>query len=140
MPTLFAASESSVMVDGEAVEGVRSIEYRHQHMRANVFALGSTERIGMVSGGQYVEGRLRVASTNGKLNGLSGDQVFQVIATLKHTRPDNKTTQMVVTFDECYLMDKGFSIETSGHGEAVYTFSAVRVKEELTEVAAPAAS
>ena len=139
MPTLFAASESSVMVDGEAVEGVRAIEYRHQQTRSNVYALGSTERIGMVSGGQSVEGRLRVTSTNGKLNGLTGDRVFQVIATLKHTGPDNKTKQMVVTFDECYLLDKSFGIETGGHGEAVYTFSAVRVKEELTEVAAPAA-
>lgn len=140
MPTLFAASESSVMVDGENIEGVSSIEYRHQQVRTNVYALGSTERIGMLSGGQYVEGRLRVASTSGKLNGLAGSQVFQVIATLKHTGPDNKTQQMVVTFDECYLMDKSFSIETSGHGEAVYTFSAVRVKEEISEVAAPAAS
>jgi hypothetical protein len=139
MPTLFAASESSVMVDGEAVEGVSAIEYRHQQLRANVYALGSTERIGMVSGGQYVEGRLRVASTSTKLNGLTGDQVFQVIATLKHTGPDNSTKQMVVTFDECYLLDKSFSIETSGHGESVYTFSAVRVKEELSEAAAPAA-
>lgn len=139
MPTLFAASESSVMVDGEAVEGVRAIEYRHQQLRSNVYALGSTERIGMVSGGQSVEGRLRVASTNGKLNGLAGDRVFQVIATLKHTGANNKTKQMIVTFDECYLLDKSFSIETSGHGEAVYTFSAIRVKEELGEAAAPAA-
>ena len=126
------------MVDGEAVEGVRAIEYRHQQLRTNVYALGSTERIGMVSGGQQVEGRLRVASTNGKLNGLAGDRVFQVIATLKHTGPDNKTKQMVVTFDECYLLDKNFSLETSGHGEATYTFSAIRVKEELSEVAASA--
>ena len=63
MATLFAASESSVMVDGEAIDGVRAIEYRFQQQRSNVYALGSTERVGMVSGGQTVEGRLRVAST-----------------------------------------------------------------------------
>lgn len=137
MATLFAASESNVMVDGEAVEGVRSIEYRHQQLRSNVYALGSTERVGIVSGGQYVEGRLRVASTSSKLNGLAGNQVFQVIATLRHTGPDNRTQQMQVTFDECYLLDKSFSIETSGHGEALYTFSAARIREEISE--APAA-
>ncbi len=123
--TLFAASESSVMVDNESIDGVTAIEYRSQQMRSNVYSLGSPERIGMVSGGQYVEGRLRVASTSAKLNGLMGDKPFQVIATLKHG-----AQQMTVTFDECFLTDKSFNIETNGHGEAVYAFSAVRVGEE----------
>lgn len=131
MATLFAASESSVMVDGEAIEGVRAIEYRFQQQRSNVYALGSTERVGMVSGGQTVEGRLRVASTSAKLNGLSGP--FQVVGTLRHTGADNKTRTMTVTFDECYLTDKGFGIETNGHGETVYSFSAVRLREEISE-------
>ena len=131
MATLFAASESSVMVDGEAIDGVRAIEYRFQQQRSNVYALGSTERVGMVSGGQTVEGRLRVASTNAKLNGISGP--FQVVATLRHTGADNKTQTMTVTFDECYLTDKSFGIETNGHGEAVYGFSAVRLREEISE-------
>jgi hypothetical protein len=125
-PTLFAASESSVMIDNEPVDGVRSIEYRFQQTRSNVYALGSTERIGIVSGGQYVEGRLHVTSTSPKLNGMTGDQMFQVIATLKHGKQ-----QMTVTFDDCFLLDKSFSIETNGHGEAVYTFSAVRVHEDI---------
>lgn len=131
MATLFAASESSVMVDGEAIEGVRAIEYRHLQQRSNVYALGSTERVGMVSGGQSVEGRLRVASTSAKLNALTGP--FQVIGTLRHTGADNKTKTMTVTFDECYLTDKSFAIETSGHGETVYTFSAIRLREEVSE-------
>ena len=131
MATLFAASESSVMVDGEAIEGVRAIEYRYQQQRSNVYALGSTERVGMVSGGQSVEGRLRVASTSAKLNTLTGP--FQVIGTLRHTGADNKTKTMTVTFDECYLTDKSFGIETSGHGETVYTFSAIRLREEVSE-------
>ena len=128
-PTVFAASESSVMIDGKPLEGVRSIEYRHQQTRSNVYALGSTERIGMVSGGQYVEGRLRVASTSAALNGMVGDKLFQVIATLKHG-----TQAMKVSFTDCFLLDKSFSIETDGHGEAVYVFSAVRMTEEISEV------
>ncbi len=124
MPLLFAASESKVQVDGEPIDGVRAIEYRHQQMRSNIYALGSTERIGMVSGAQYVEGRLRVASSSAKLNGLTGQ--FQVIATLKQG-----DTQMTVTFDECFMLEKSFGIEVNGHGEAVYTFSAVRVHEDV---------
>src|SRR5262249_39191257 len=108
---------------------VRSIEYRHQQARSNVYALGSTKRIGMVSGGEYIEGRLRVASTSDALNGMVGDQLFQVVATFVHG-----TQQMKVSFTDCYLLDKSFSIETDGYGEAVYTFSADSIKEEISEV------
>jgi hypothetical protein len=126
MPTIFAATESSVLVDGEVIEGVRSLEYRHQQVRSNVYALGSAERIGMVSGVQMVEGRLKVASTSAKLNGFTGDARFQVVAQLKQGE-----TQMTVTFDECYLLDKSFDISVGGHGEAMYSFTAVRVREEV---------
>lgn len=126
MPAIFAASESTVQVDGENVEGVRSIDYRFNQVRENVYALGSVERIGMVSGAQKVEGVLKVASTSKKLNGMAGDQKFQVIAQLKHGE-----TKMTVTFDECYLLEKSFEIVVGGRGEAVYTFTATRVREEL---------
>lgn len=124
MPTLFAASESIVKVGNDTIEGVRAIEYRHQQMRSNIYALGTTERIGMVSGAQSIEGRLRVASTSDVLNQMAGE--FQVIAILKHG-----AIQMTVTFDECYMLEKNFSIEVNGHGEVVYTFSAARMREEV---------
>jgi len=128
MPTtIFAASESTVQVDGENVDGVRSIDYRFNQVRSNVYALGSVERIGIVSGAESVEGVLRVASTSKKLNGLTGETKFQVIALLKHG-----DTKMTVTFDECYLLEKSFDIAVGGQGEAVYTFTATRVREELS--------
>lgn len=126
MPTIFAASESKVLIDGEAIEGVRALDYRFQQDRSNVYALGSTERIGMVSGPQSVDGRLKVASTNGKLNGLIGDAPFQISSLLKHG-----DTSMTVTFDDCYLTDKQFEIGVGGVGEMVYSFTATRVREEL---------
>ena len=131
MPTIFAASESSVMVAGEPVEGVRAIEYRHQQARQNVYALGATERIGMVSGPQLVEGRLRVASTSAKLNALAGSAAaVQIIAQLKQG-----ALQMTVTFDECFLTEKTFEIGTGGFGEAVYSFTAARVREDEPKTA-----
>ncbi len=126
MPTLFAANESIVLLDGEPIEGVRSIDYRHQQARENIYALGSSERIRMISGPQIVEGRLRVASTSARLNGLTGDTQFQITAQLRHG-----DTRMTVTFDECYLAEKSFDMSFGGHGEAVYSFSATRVREEL---------
>jgi hypothetical protein len=126
MPTIFAANESTVLLDGEAIEGVRSIDYRFQQVRENLYALGSAERIGGISGPQLVEGRLRVASTNPKLNGIAGDKQFQITARLMHGE-----TKMSVTFDECYLQEKSFALGVGGHGEAIYSFSATRVREEL---------
>jgi hypothetical protein len=124
MPMIFAASESSVQVDGKPLEGVRSIEYRFTQARTNVYALGSAERIGIVSGPQTVEGVLRVASTSPGLNGKTGDAVFQIVAQLKHG-----TTSMEVSFDECFLTSKSFDMGVGGSGEAVYAFSAARVRE-----------
>jgi hypothetical protein len=40
-------------------------------------------------------------------------------------------TKMSVTFDECYLQEKSFALGVGGHGEAIYSFSATRVREEL---------
>jgi hypothetical protein len=130
MPVLFAASESIVLIDGQAVEGVRSIDYRFKQVRTSVYGLGSVERIGMISGPQSVEGVLRIASTSATLNGLTTDTMFQITAQLKHG-----ATQMTVTFDECFLTEKSFAMAVGEHGEAVYGFTATRVREEQQQAA-----
>lgn len=130
MPVLFAASESTVLIDGQIIEGVRSIVYRFEQVRSSVFALGSVERIGTISGPQSLQGVLRVASTNATLNGLTTDTAFQITAQLKHG-----ATQMTVTFDECFLTNKSFELGVGEHGEAVYGFSATRVREEQQQAA-----
>jgi hypothetical protein len=123
MPTIFAASESTVLIDGEAVDGVQGIDYRTRRDRTNIYALGSTERVGVVSGAYEVEGRLRVTSASAKLDGLAGDKLFQIIAKLR-----NGDTEATVTFDDCYLTEKAFDLTVNGQGAAVYTFSATRVR------------
>ena len=127
MPTIVAANESQVLLDGTPVEGVRAIEYRHQQARASVYGLGSAERIGLVSGPQVVEGAVRVASTNATLNGLAVDQAFQLTAQLKHG-----ASTVTVTFDECYLAEKSFGLSVGEFGEATYRFTATRVREEVS--------
>ena len=124
MPTIVAAAESQVLLDGQPLAGVRSIEYRSQHGRSSVYALGSTERIGVVAGPQVVEGRLRVASNSPELAGLAPDAAFQLTAELKHGN-----TSVTVTFDECYLTERGFSLSVGEFGEAIYGFTATRVVE-----------
>jgi hypothetical protein len=126
MPTIFAANESTVLVNGEPVEGVRSIEFRRHQVRENIYALGSSERIAMTSGPSGVDGRLTVASTSALLDRAPADQAFQITAQLRHGE-----TVMSVTFDDCFLLDKSFGLGVGGHGEAVYSFTAARVREEI---------
>jgi len=125
MPTIFAANESQVLINGQAVEGVRTLEYRRTQARENIFGLGTNERIGLVSGPQVLEGRLRVASTGPSLDALTVEQSFQISMVLAHGE-----TKMTVTLDECFLQEKTFELGVGGHGEAVYSFTATRVREE----------
>lgn len=124
MPTVFAANESAVLVNGEAVEGVRAVEYRRATARRDLYAIGGAERISVVSGHHSVEGRLRVASASRALDNLEGDAFFQISAQLRHGE-----TTLTVSFDECLLTEKSFSMGAGGHGEAVYAFTATRVRE-----------
>ena len=126
MPTIFAANESQVLVGGQPVEGVTAIEYRRAQARENNYGLGTNERIGLVSGALVLEGRIRVASTAPPLDALATDQNVQISALLVHG-----DTRMTVTFDECFLLEKSFEIGVGGHGEAVYSFTATRAREEL---------
>jgi len=124
MPTVFAANDSAVLVNGTALEGVRSLEYRTQTERHDLHAIGSSERIGVVTGRRSVEGRLRVASSAPPLDKLIGDDFFQVAAPLRHGE-----TETTISFDECLLTEKSFSMGAGGHGETVYAFTATRVRE-----------
>lgn len=123
MQKIFAASESTVLVDGEPVEGVQGIDYRMRRDRNNIYALGSTERVGVTSGSYEVQGRLRVTSASAQLDGLSGEQQFQIIAQLKHG-----DAEQTVTFDDCCLTEKSFDLSVNGQGAAIYAFSAARIR------------
>lgn len=125
MPTIFSANESSVMINGEAIEGVSAVEYRYNQVRRNVYALGSAERIGMVSGERSVEGQITASSTISALDGLVGDEPFQVSAQLRQGE-----TLMTVAFDDCHLTDKQFAMGVGDAGQSVYRFVATRVREE----------
>ena len=126
MPTILAANESAVLLDGKPVEGIRSIEYRQQQTRENIYGLGSAERIGLTSGALVVEGRLRVASASPALAAIPADKSFQLSALLKHGN-----TTMTVSFDECYVTEKSFAMTVSSFGESIYSFTTTRVTEAV---------
>ncbi len=124
MATVYAANQSSLRIGEETVEGVRAIEYRAGTVRQNLYAIGSRERIGVISGAHSVEGRIRVASASAKLDSLGAEEVFQMMAVL-----GGAGEPVVVGFHDCMLSEKTFDLSAGAHGEAVYSFTAVRMTE-----------
>ena len=129
MPTIVAAAESQVQIGKTTVEGVRSIEYRTLQNHSPIYALGSTERIGTVAGPLQVEGRVRVASTSDVLAEKASGEAFDLLFTAP-VRPGGKN--VTITFHECQLSERGFSLGVGEFGEAVYAFTATRVEEKIS--------
>lgn len=126
MAQIYTAFASEVKVNDETIEGLQAIEYSHAKTVRQVGAIGTDERIAVYFGTKVVTGQLRVASGSPTLDQLlQANTEFSIAATLKH----GETTRHV-TFDACYLSEKGFAMASQGHGETVYTFSATRVREE----------
>jgi hypothetical protein len=125
MAVIFAAHSSSVLIDGQPVEGVQGIDYRVARQQGHVFALGSSERLTTYYGETRVDGRIVVASTNAALDALiTSGAAFQVVGNLAHGG-----VSRTVAFDECQMSRKEFNITSGGHGETVYLFTATRVRE-----------
>jgi hypothetical protein len=126
MPQIYTAFASEVKVNEETIDGLQSIDYSLAKSRRDIGAIGTAERIAVYFGMQVVTGRLRVASANVTLDQLLQDNTsFSISATLRHS----ETTRRV-TFDDCFMEDKAFSLATDAHGSTVYTFTATRVREE----------
>ena len=126
MANVFVANSSGILVDNEPVDGVRGLDYQVARTQSDVHALGSTERVSVYYGATTVAAKLRVASVSQRLDELAGSgEVFQVVANLAHGQ-----TARSVSFDECHMDGKSFTMGAGSHAEAVYSFTATRVREE----------
>jgi hypothetical protein len=126
MASVFVANSSGILVDNEPVEGVRGLDYRLEREQGDVHALGSTERVAVYYGANHVRAQLRIASVSQRLDELaSSGEAFQVVANLAHGQSARS-----VSFDECHMDGKAFTMGAGSHAEAVYSFTATRVRED----------
>ena len=130
-PVLMSANVSNVKIDGEVVAGLQAIEYKIVRNRLNVHNIGIDERIGVDYGPMYVTGTLRVRSSYPKLDtaliaGVADVKSFQLVVELKKLGQAVKT----LSFDDCYLEGKSFSMDANGVGISDYSFTATRVREQ----------
>jgi len=130
-PVIISANVSNVKVDGDIIPGLQAIEYKIVRNRQNVHNIGIDERIGVDYGPMYVEGTLRVRSTFPKfdtmlITGISEVKAFQLVVELKKGAQSIKT----LSFDECFLEGKVFSMDANGVGVSDYTFTGTRLREQ----------
>jgi len=130
MPTVFSANRSSVLVDGEAIEGLQSLAFRVVTEREDIRAVGSDERVAVSFGLRTVQGELAVRSASFKLDGhLDKQAKFQLVANLKKDDATD-SPKRTLSFDDCYIEDKAFGLGAGGTVVTTYTFSTTRVREE----------
>ncbi|WP_295455136.1 hypothetical protein [uncultured Thiodictyon sp.] len=130
MATVFTANRSSVLVDGEPLEGLQSLTFRVVTEREDVRAVGSVERIDVSFGLRTVQGELAVKSANFVLDGHLQEQTrFQLVANLKKDAGAD-SPKRTLSFDDCFVETKSFGMDASGSAVTTYAFSATRVREE----------
>ena len=129
MPTVFSANRSSVLVDGNPVEGLQSLVFRIVTEREDVRAIGSNERVDVIFGLRTVQGEMVIRSANVKLDGLLQARAkFQLVTNLKRTEGNEETRTL--SFDDCFVEGKSFQLDAHGSAATTYAFTATRIREE----------
>lgn len=130
MPTVFSANRSSILVDGQAVEGLQSLVFRVVTEREDIRAVGSDERVDVIFGLRTVHGELAVQSASKDLDDrLAGRTKFQLVANLKRDESSD-APKRTLSFDDCFVEAKSFTMSAGGSAATTYTFTATRVREE----------
>ena len=131
MPKVFSANRSSVLVDGEAVEGLQNIAFRVVTEREDIRAIGSDERIDVSFGLRTVHGELVVKSNADKLDTLLHERAkFQLVVNLKKEIGISTDGTRSLSFDDCFVEGKSFGMDAGGTATTTYSFTATRVREE----------
>lgn len=130
-PVIISANVSNIKADGEIIPGLQAIDYKIVRNRQNVHSIGADERIGVDYGPMYVSGSIRVRSTYPKfdtmlITGVAEVKPFQLVVELKKGGQGIKT----LSFDDCFLEGKSFSMDANGVGMSDYTFTGTRLREQ----------
>ena len=130
MPTVFSANKSSLLVDGEPIEGVQSLAFRVVTEREDIRAIGSDERVDVSFGLRIVSGELVIRSTASVLDDKLAERAsFSMVAALKKGAGTDDP-QRSYAFDDCYVETKHLAMGASGTAETTYVFTATRLREE----------
>jgi len=127
--SIWSATESKVMVDSTEVEGLQSIEYKVNRSRSDVVAVGQPLRQGVEYGVKVINGKLRVKSSCPPLDKKLSKTDLEEAKFTMQAQLKKGGQQKNVTFQDCFLDDREFTMDVNGVGIAIYTFSATDIQE-----------
>lgn len=131
MASIFSANRSSILLDGEPIEGLQNMAFRIVTEREDIRAVGTHERVDVSFGLRTVQGELAIKSHNTVLDGhLEERTPFQLVANLKKDKGMLTDAQRTCSFDDCFVEGKSFDMDAGGTALTLYNFSATRVREE----------
>ena len=101
---LVSSATSKVLIDGEEVKGIQSLEFKVKRRQIDIPSIGSGERLGVECGLVTVSGSIKVSSLCKKLDDLLYMPVTVPFNMVAELRMGNNMTKKI-TFDECYVND-----------------------------------
>jgi hypothetical protein len=131
--TVLTANNTTILIDGKKVPGLRSISYKTIRNRQDVPEIGINERINVVFGRWKITGTIIVNSVSEMLNKhMEDDSPFQIVVSMlvPPVTPDGQEATKKLTFDTVHLDDREFSLDAHGYALTTYTFTATRIREE----------
>lgn len=131
--TILTANNTHVTIDGQPVPGLRSISYKTIRNRQDVPEIGVNKRIGVVFGRWKITGTIIVNSVSETLNKhMEADSNFQIVITMDipPVDPNGQKTTKSLSFDQCHLDDREFSLDAHGYAITTYTFTSTELREK----------
>jgi hypothetical protein len=127
----FSARESVVQVETEKLAGLQSLEYKIVRNPIDIIGTGSDKRQGFDYGVLSVTGKLKIKSVSKildtKFSQTDPDLAqFNMVANLKGGGKTSAISR-TLTFNECYLTDREFSLDVNGVGIVIYSFTCKQV-------------
>jgi hypothetical protein len=131
---VYSGRISNIKCEGEVIPGAQSIDFKIVKSRRNVHAIGIHERLGIDYGEMYVAGTVRVESAYLKFDQFMGEEKsFQLVLELKKGGAFEEALG-TISFDECHIENKNFSIAANGVGISEYGFTATRIRQKMGDV------
>ncbi len=129
--TFFSARESQVTVESERLAGLQSLEYKIVKNPIDIIGTGSDKRQGFDYGVLSVTGKMKIKSVSTtldtKFQETDPDKAkFTMTAELKGGAGSGSKPRKL-TFVECYLTDREFSMDVNGVGVVLYSFTCKEV-------------
>lgn len=121
---IFSSSESSVTVGSEKIEGVQSIEYKVVRNITSNYGFGSMTRTSVSYGNKVVTGTIKVKSHSAILDKMVHNKDMNEKTNMNVHLQQASDSSKDLTFENIFIEDRSFSMDVSGVGLSVYTFSA----------------